>query len=31
VYEGWYHELHNEVEKETVLADIVAWIDQTLG
>jgi alpha-beta hydrolase superfamily lysophospholipase len=31
VYDGWYHELHNEVEKETVLADMVAWIDQILG
>jgi len=31
VYDGWYHELHNEVEKETVLADMVAWIDQILA
>ncbi len=31
VYEGWYHELHNEVEKETVLSDMVAWIDQQLS
>lgn len=31
VYDGWYHELHNEIEKETVLANMVAWIDQILG
>ena len=27
VYEGLYHEVHNEPEKETVLDDVVAWLD----
>lgn len=27
LYEGLYHELLNEVEKERVMADIVAWLD----
>ena len=27
LYEGLYHETHNEPEKATVLADIVAWLD----
>lgn len=26
-YEGFYHEILNEVEKDIVLADIVSWID----
>ncbi|MCK6507442.1 lysophospholipase [Myxococcota bacterium] len=26
VYEGYYHELFNEPEKATVLADLVAWL-----
>lgn len=29
--EGWYHELHNEVEKETVLGEMVHWIDRQLA
>ncbi len=27
MYEGLYHEVHNEPEKETVLGDIVEWLD----
>ncbi len=27
VYEGLYHEVHNEPEQEQVLADIVDWLD----
>ncbi|MGY1679153.1 alpha/beta hydrolase [Geodermatophilus sp. SYSU D01176] len=27
VYEGLFHEPHNEPEKEHVLADVVAWLD----
>lgn len=30
LYDGWYHELHNEVEKEVVLGDMVTWIDKNL-
>jgi acylglycerol lipase len=26
IYDGWYHELHNEPEKETVFDDIVMWL-----
>ncbi|HEX2907737.1 MAG TPA: alpha/beta hydrolase [Phototrophicaceae bacterium] len=28
IYPGLYHEIHNELEKETVLADIVGWLEQ---
>ncbi|MBZ0275169.1 MAG: lysophospholipase [Anaerolineae bacterium] len=28
IYEGLYHEIHNEPEKETVLNDISAWLDK---
>jgi alpha-beta hydrolase superfamily lysophospholipase len=31
LYDGWYHELHNEVEKEIVLHDMVAWVDEQLA
>ena len=27
VYDGLYHEPHNEPEKDEVLADVVAWLD----
>jgi len=27
VYEGLYHEPHNEPEQAEVLADVVAWLD----
>jgi acylglycerol lipase len=27
IYPGFYHEVHNEVEKETVLNDILAWLN----
>lgn len=27
VYDGWYHELFNEPERETLLAELVAWLD----
>lgn len=28
LYDGWYHELHNEPEQETVFADIVRWLKE---
>src|ERR687890_106877 len=28
VYEGLFHEPHNEPEKDDVLADVVAWLDE---
>lgn len=31
LYDGWYHELHNEIEKEIVLHDMVAWVDEQLA
>jgi alpha-beta hydrolase superfamily lysophospholipase len=27
VYDGLFHEPHNEPEKDDVLADVVAWLD----
>jgi lysophospholipase len=30
VYDGFYHEIFNEVEKERVLDDLVAWLDARL-
>ena len=31
LYEGHYHDLLNDVGKDTVLADIRAWIDRRIG
>ncbi len=31
LYEGFYHEIHNEVDKELVLADMVDWMDKRLS
>ena len=31
VYDGLYHEVHNEPERARVLADVVAWLDSRLG
>ena len=31
VYDGLFHEVHNEPEQARVLADIVAWLDAHLG
>ena len=28
VYEGWYHELFNEVDKDRAIGDLVAWLDR---
>ena len=28
LYDGWYHELHNEPEKETAFGDIVRWLKE---
>jgi acylglycerol lipase len=28
IYDGFYHELHNEPDKETVFADIVRWLKE---
>ena len=30
-YEGLYHEILNEPEKEQVMADILAWIEKHLA
>lgn len=30
LYEGGYHDLLNDIDKETVMADIVAWVDARL-
>jgi acylglycerol lipase len=27
IYPGLYHEVHNELEKEAVLNDMVGWLD----
>lgn len=31
VYDGLFHEIHHEPERERVLGDVVAWIDAQLG
>ena len=31
MWEGLYHEIHNEPEKEEVLAEVVAWMDERAG
>lgn len=31
IYEGFYHEIINEVEKEKVMDDMIAWINERLG
>lgn len=31
LYEGWYHELFNEVGKEKVFADVASWIESRLA
>ena len=28
VYDGWYHELHNEPDKETVFTEMIAWFKE---
>lgn len=30
-YDGLYHEVHNEAERERVLADLVEWLDARAG
>ena len=30
-YEGLYHEIFNEPERDAVLADLVAWLDRVTG
>ena len=30
IYDGLYHELHNEPEKEQVLSDVLEWIEERL-
>jgi acylglycerol lipase len=27
IYEGLYHEIYNEPERERVLADLLAWLE----
>lgn len=29
IYEGLYHELFNETERETIIADMITWMDAT--
>jgi alpha-beta hydrolase superfamily lysophospholipase len=31
IYPGMFHEVHNEVEKETVLNDLVTWLNGHTG
>jgi alpha-beta hydrolase superfamily lysophospholipase len=31
VWEGMYHEVHNEIGKEQVLADLISWCDQRVN
>jgi alpha-beta hydrolase superfamily lysophospholipase len=31
LYEGHYHDLLNDIGKEGVLADVVAWLDARVG
>jgi alpha-beta hydrolase superfamily lysophospholipase len=31
VYEGYYHELFNEPDRERVLADVFDWLEAHLG
>lgn len=31
LYEGFYHEIINEVEKEQVMADMIDWMDERVG
>lgn len=30
LYEGGYHELHNDIVKEDVLNDVIAWLDKNI-
>ncbi len=30
VYDGWYHEIFNEADKQRVFADVVEWMDDLL-
>jgi acylglycerol lipase len=30
LYEGYYHDLLNDVDKEQVMADVIGWIDARL-
>jgi alpha-beta hydrolase superfamily lysophospholipase len=31
LYDGHYHDLLNDLGKETVIADIIGWIDQRVS
>jgi alpha-beta hydrolase superfamily lysophospholipase len=31
VYDGLFHEIHHEPEREQVLRDVLTWIDFQLG
>src|SRR5262245_11865564 len=31
LYEGGYHDLLNDIEKETVMTDILAWVNERIG
>jgi alpha-beta hydrolase superfamily lysophospholipase len=31
LYEGLFHELVNEVERDLVISDLIAWFERTLG
>jgi len=30
LYEGYYHELHNDIDKEKPLGDVVAWLNEQM-
>jgi alpha-beta hydrolase superfamily lysophospholipase len=30
-YDGWYHELFNEPDRQRIISDLCAWLDRTLG
>ena len=31
VYDGLFHEIHHEPERDRVLGDVLAWIESRLG
>jgi alpha-beta hydrolase superfamily lysophospholipase len=31
LYEGYYHELHNDLGKEKPLGDVVQWLNERMG
>ena len=31
VYDGLFHEIHHEPERDRVLSDVLAWIESRIG